>query len=115
MKQSNQKLKLMYLAKILMEKTDEEHTLTVPEMIAELAKLGISAERKSIYDDLEYLQLFGLDICSYKTKTTNYYIASRDFELPELKLLVDAIQSSKFITADKSFEIIEKLKFFVCC
>ena len=62
---------IMYLAKILMEQTDEEHTITVPEMIAELSKLGISAERKSIYDDLEYLKLFGLDICSYKTKTTN--------------------------------------------
>ena len=84
MKLSHQKLKMMYLAKILMEQTDEEHTITVPEMIAELSKLGISAERKSIYDDLEYLQLFGLDICSNKTRTTNYYIASRDFELPEL-------------------------------
>ena len=80
MKLSHQKLKMMYLAKILMEQTDEEHTITVPEMIAELSKLGISAERKSIYDDLEYLQLFGLDICSNKTRTTNYYIASRDFE-----------------------------------
>ena len=110
MKLSHQKLKLMYLAKILMEKTDEEHTLTVPEMIAELSKLGISAERKSIYDDLEYLQLFGLDICSYKTKTTNYYIASRDFELPELKLLVDSVQASKFITSKKSLELISKIE-----
>ena len=97
----------MYLAKILMEQTDEEHTITVPKMIAELSKLGISAERKSIYDDLEYLQLFGLDICSNKTRTTNYYIASRDFELPELKLLVDSVQSSKFITRKKSKEITE--------
>ena len=101
MKLSHQKLKIMYLAKILMEQTDEEHTITVPEMIAELSKLGISAERKSIYDDLEYLQLFGLDICSNKTRTTNYYIASRDFELPELKLLVDSVQASKFITSKK--------------
>lgn len=110
MKLSHQKLKIMYLAKILMEQTDEEHTITVPEMIAELSKLGISAERKSIYDDLEYLQLFGLDICSNKTKTTNYYIASRDFELPELKLLVDSVQSSKFITRKKSMELISKIE-----
>ena len=110
MKLSHQKLKMMYLAKILMEQTDEEHTITVPEMIAELSKLGISAERKSIYDDLEYLQLFGLDICSNKTRTTNYYIASRDFELPELKLLVDSIQSSKFITRKKSMELISKIE-----
>ena len=110
MKQSNQKLKMLYLAKILMEQTDEEHTITVPEMIAELSKLGISAERKSIYDDLEYLQLFGLDICSNKTRTTNYYIASREFELPELKLLVDSVQSSKFITRKKSMELISKIE-----
>lgn len=110
MKQSQQKLKLMYLAKILMEQTDEEHTITVPEMISELSKLGISAERKSIYDDLEYLQLYGIDICSNKTRTTNYYVASRDFELPELKLLVDSVQSSKFITHKKSLELISKIE-----
>ena len=110
MKRSNQKLKLMYLAKILLENTDEEHTITVPEMIAELDKLGISAERKSIYDDLEYLRLFGLDICSRKSRTTDYFIASRDFELPELKLLVDSVQSSKFITRKKSMELISKIE-----
>jgi len=109
MKLSNQKLKMMYLARILLEQTDEEHTITVPEMIAELAKLGISAERKSIYDDLEYLRLYGLDICSNKTRTTNYYIASREFELPELKLLVDSVQASKFITSKKSMELISKI------
>lgn len=110
MKLSHQKLKMMYLAKILMEKTDEDHTITVPEMIAELGNLGISAERKSVYDDLEYLQLFGLDICSTKTRTTNYYIASRAFELPELKLLVDSVQASKFITHKKSMELISKIE-----
>ena len=110
MKLSHQKLKIMYLAKILLEQTDEEHTITVPEMISELAKLGISAERKSIYDDLEYLQLYGLDICSNKTRTTNYYVASRDFELPELKLLVDSVQSAKFITHKKSMDLISKIE-----
>ena len=110
MKSSNQKLKLMYLAKILYEKTDEEHTMTVPEMIEELQRMDISAERKSIYDDLENLRLFGLDICSRKTKTTDYFIASRAFELPELKLLVDSVQSSKFITYKKSMELISKIE-----
>lgn len=110
LKQSNQKLKLLYLAKILLEKTDEEHTITVPEMIAELESLGISAERKSIYDDIRYLELFGLDICTNKTRTTNYYIASRAFELPELKLLVDSVQASKFITQKKSLELISKIE-----
>lgn len=110
MKSPNQKLKLMYLAKILLEQTDEGHTLTVPQMIEALGKLGISAERKSIYDDLECLRLFGLDVCSNKTKTTNYYIGSRDFELPELKLLVDSVQASKFLTSKKSMELISKIE-----
>lgn len=110
MKQSNQKLKLLYLLKILSEKTDEEHTITVPQMIEELAKYDISAERKSIYDDLECLKLFGIDICVEKSKTYNYFIASRDFELPELKLLVDSVQASKFITKKKSIELISKIE-----
>lgn len=110
MKLSHQKLKLFYLMKILLEKTDEEHTITVSEMIAELGKLGISAERKSVYDDLEYLKLFGLDVCSRKTRTHDYFIGSREFELPELKLLVDSVQSSKFITHKKSMELISKIE-----
>ncbi|MBQ9985103.1 MAG: WYL domain-containing protein [Oscillospiraceae bacterium] len=110
MKQPNQKLKLMYLSQILLEQTDEEHTLTVQDMIAELSKLGISAERKSVYDDIEYLRLFGLDICSRKSRTTDYFVASREFELPELKLLVDSVQSSKFITHKKSMELISKIE-----
>lgn len=105
MRQSNQRLKLLYLMRILLEETDEEHTMTVPQMIAGLSKLGISAERKSIYDDLEYLRLFGLDICSRKSKTTDYFVASRDFELPELKLLVDSVQSSKFITHKRAWSL----------
>lgn len=110
MKKTNQKLKLLYLAQILLEKTDEEHTMTVPEMIEELSRYGISAERKSIYDDLECLSIFGLDICSRKSRTTDYYVASRDFELPELKLLVDSVQSAKFITSKKSMELISKIE-----
>ena len=110
MKQSNQKLKLLYLLKILSEKTDEEHTMTVPQMIEELSKYGISAERKSIYDDLECLKLYGVDLCVEKSKTYDYFVASRDFELPELKLLVDSVQSSKFITKKKSLELISKIE-----
>lgn len=110
MKTTNQKLKLLYLAKILLEKTDEEHTMTVQDMIAELKRFDISAERKSIYDDLENLRLFGLDICSRKTKTTDYFIGGREFELPELKLLVDSVQASKFITHKKSMELISKIE-----
>lgn len=110
MKLSQQKLKLLYLMQILLEQTDEEHTITVPQMIEELSKRGISAERKSIYDDLEYLELFGIDICKKKTRTHGYFVASRDFELPELKLLVDSVQASKFITYKKSMELISKIE-----
>lgn len=109
-KSSNQKLKLPYLMKILLEQTDEEHPITVPQIIEELAKYDISAERKSVYSDLEALTLFGLDIVSQRGKTHGYFVASRDFELPELKLLVDSVQSSKFITHKKSMSLISKIE-----
>jgi predicted DNA-binding transcriptional regulator YafY len=109
-KSSNQKLKLLYLMKIFQEKTDETHYLSVPELIAELGRYGIKAERKSIYDDIEALRFFGLDIESARSKTTGYYLASRTFELPELKLLVDSVQSSKFITHKKTLELIRKIE-----
>ena len=109
-KSSNQKLKLLYLLKMLEERTDEENTMSVNEMISELDKYGVSAERKSIYDDLEVLKHYGLDIASKKSKTTEYFVASRIFELPELKLLVDAVQCSKFVTHKKSNELIKKIE-----
>lgn len=105
-----QKQKLLYIQKILLEKTDENHGITINGLIAELASYGINAERKSLYDDLRILEAYGLDICSEKTKTVKYYIGSRDFQISELKLLVDAIQSSKFITEKKSMELIKKLE-----
>ncbi|NLA87542.1 MAG: WYL domain-containing protein [Clostridiales bacterium] len=109
-KSSNQKLKLLYLMKILQEKTDEHHALSVAELIAELGRYDIKAERKSIYDDLEALRFFGLDIESVRSKTTGYYLASKIFELPELKLLVDSVQSSKFVTHKKSMQLIRKIE-----
>lgn len=105
-----QKQKLLYLRRIMLEKTDENHGLTSSEILAELAAYGIQAERKSLYDDLQVLEKFGMDICKTKSSTVKYYVGSRDFELPELKLLVDAIQSSKFITEKKSFSLIHKLE-----
>ena len=107
---ANQKLKLLYLCRILMEQTDEDHPLTVQELIAKLAQYDIQAERKSIYDDLEALSRFGLDIQSRKGRTPGWFIGTREFELPELKLLVDAVQSSRFITRKKSNALIRKLE-----
>lgn len=112
-KSENQKLKLMYLMKILLEKTDEDHVLTMPDILRELEAYGISAERKSIYSDMECLRTYGMDIIGEKRdQKFSYYVASRQFELAELKLLVDAIQSAKFITAKKSKELIKKIESF---
>lgn len=106
-KSPNQKLKLLYLMRLFLERTDEAHPVTVPELIAALGQYGVSAERKSLYDDFEALRHFGLDIVQNGGK---YYVGSRDFELPELKLLVDIVQSSKFITEKKTLSLIKKLE-----
>lgn len=113
-KGTNQKLKLIYLMKIMLEKTDDKHGLTRTEIELELERYGVSAERKSLYDDFEALRVFGIDVIAEKKgRSTYYYVGSRDFELAELKLLVDAVQSSKFITEKKSRELIKKLESFV--
>ena len=113
-KGENQKLKLLYLMKIFLEKTDEEHMISMSEIISSLNAYGVSAERKSIYNDIEQLNYYGMDIISEKRNGVfGYYAASRLFEIPELKLLVDSVQSAKFITAKKSNELIKKLESFV--
>lgn len=109
-KSENQKQKLLYLLKFFYEETDEEHTLTVNQMIDKLEQNGISAARRSIYDDIRTLQDFGVDIVMRKSKTCEYFLGSRLFETPELKILIDSIQSSRFITKKKSESIIKRLK-----
>lgn len=109
-KSSNQKLKLLYLLRFLMQHSDEKHPLSTAQLIEELAENNISAERKSIYDDIEALRIFGIDVIQVKGKNGGYYIGERDFELPELKLLVDSVQSSKFITQDKTYKLIKKIE-----
>ena len=111
-KKSNQKIKLLYLMKILLENTDDEHGLTLAEISDVLGEYGVDAERKTLYDDIDVLTLFGLDIEKRKGRTVTYHVVSRDFELPELKLLVDAVQSSRFITHKKSNELIKKIEGF---
>ena len=100
----------LYLAKLLQERTDEDHPLTVPEMLDCLARQGIPAERKAIYEDLELLRTVGMDIVHTKTKTHNYYLGQRTFQLAEVKLLIDVVQASPFLTARKSMELIRKLE-----
>lgn len=109
-KSRNQKLKLLYLKDILENETDENNKLTVKQIIKKLENYGISAERKSIYDDIECLIFYGLDIIIEKSDSNYYFIGQRNFELPELKLLVDSVQSSKFLTKKKSNSLIKKLE-----
>jgi predicted DNA-binding transcriptional regulator YafY len=108
-KSENQKLKLLYIADMLRKETDENHGVTVPDIISMLEKNNITAERKSIYSDIRALQDYGLDIEMTRENGCRYKLLSREFDLAELKLLVDAVQSSKFITAKKTRGLIEKI------
>ena len=106
-----QKLRLLYLARILQEKTDEEHPLDRIQLQKELAKYNITVERKTFYNDIKLLKTFGYDIiCTRDERDARYYIGSRQFELAELKILVDSVQSSKFITNKKSTKLIKKIE-----
>ena len=104
------KLALLYTMKCLLEKSDEDHPVNAGDIARYLSECGLSADRRTIYGDVAVLEEFGLDILEKKGgKYGGYYIGSREFELPELKLLVDTVQSSKFITERKSAELIKKL------
>ena len=108
---NNQKLKLLYLIKIFTEDTDDQHALTLPQIAEKLDAYGVSAERKTLYQDFELLRDFGFDIIGQQARRNFYYhMGNRRFELPELKLLVDSVQSAKFITDKKSNTLIKKLE-----
>lgn len=110
-KGTNQKFKLYRLAQIMLEKTDEEHFITMPEILAALGEYDITADRKSIYTDLKDLEKLGIEVEGEPIGNRyHYHVINRPFELPELKLLVDAIQSSKFITERKTTALIRKLE-----
>ena len=107
-KSNNHKMALLYMMRELLQKTDEDHSMNATDLIAALAAYDCEADRRTIYSNVEILQDFGIDVIK-KENGQGYYIGSRDFELPELKLLVDSVQSSKFITEKKSRELIAKL------
>lgn len=110
-KGTNQKFKLYRLAQIMLEMTDDEHYITMPEIIEALGKYEITADRKSIYNDLRDLEVLGIEVEGESAgKGYHYHVVNRPFELAELKLLVDAIQSSKFITERKTNTLIKKLE-----
>ncbi len=106
-KTPNQRLKILYLLRFLEEQSDEQHPVSIRDMVEELGRYDITAERKSLYEDIDALKRYGADIVGDQGQ---YYLASRAFELPELKLLVDSVQASKFITRKKSEELIQKLE-----
>lgn len=108
---AGQKLKLLYLMRLLEEESCEAHPVSTARIIEYLEGKGIHCERKSVYDDVEKLREFGIDVLQNSSRLGGgYYLGEREFELPELKLLVDAVQSSRFITTKKSRELITKLE-----
>jgi predicted DNA-binding transcriptional regulator YafY len=110
-KGKNQKFKLYRLAQIMLEQTDEEHYITMPEIKEKLEEYEVTADRKSIYNDLKDLEKLGIEVEGEPVRNRyHYHVVERPFELPELKLLVDAVQSSRFITTKKSRELIRKLE-----
>ena len=108
-KSDNQKLKILYILDYLQRYSSEDHPIKASELIEDLQRHDITCERKTVYSDIAALQDYGIDISSIPGKNGGYYIGERNFELPELKLLIDAVQSSRYLTAKKSRELIEKL------
>ena len=109
-----QKLKPLYIMDYLLRNSDEQHPVSMKQIISYLESQGISAERKSVYSDIDALRFYGLDIVQSESgKNTGYFIGERTFELPELKLLVDSVQSSKFITRNKTGSLIKKIETLV--
>ena len=110
-KSSGQKLKILYIMDYLLQNSDAEHPVSVKQLIGYLDSQGLRAERKCVYDDMEALRVYGMDIEQATIGSIHgYYVASRDFELPELKLLVDSVQASKFITQRKTNSLIKKIE-----
>jgi len=110
MRQSNQKLKLLYLMRLFQEETDDKNGLTMPQIIEALEEWGISAERKAIYRDIEALQEYGLDIRKLKRAPVQYALVKRDFSAAELMMLADTVQSSHCLTQSKSDHLVNVIK-----
>lgn len=109
----NSKLKLLYLAELFRKRTDEDHYIAATEICEELEKLGIAAERKSVYKDIDILREYGLDIIHTGSKNRGgYFLGEREFELAELRLLSDAVQAANFISQKKTNKLVEKIESF---
>lgn len=108
-KQSNQKLKLLYLLRIFLEHTDETSGMTIAQLSSELLKYNISAARKSLYDDIEALRLFGIDIRVKRDRCVRYYVARRELSFLELKYIIDALENFDALAFEPTNELVEKL------
>ena len=109
-KSHKQKSRILILARIFREETDENHGLSLAQLEAHLSEYGVESERKTMYNDIEALRRYGMDIVADKqARNTTYFLASREFELPELYLLANAVASSKFISKRKSVKLIRKI------
>ena len=109
-KSDNQKQKILYIMDYLERNSREDHPIKTAEIIAMLEHdHDISCDRKTVYSDIAALQEYGMDIVSIPGRNGGFFLASRNFELPELKLLIDAVLSSRYLTEKKSRELIEKL------
>lgn len=106
---NSQKLKLLHLMDILRTDTDPDHGLTMPQLIEKLGERGVSAERKSLYKDISALQDFGMDIRMLQRQPVEYALAERDFELSQLMLLIDAVQSSRFLSDGASRALVKSI------
>lgn len=105
----DKKGRLLALRDYLYKYTDEEHPVSTQELIDEMTRQGYPGNRKTIKDDIDVLNKFGMDIITNVSRGNSFYMASREFEIPELKLLVDAVSSSRFISAARSEQLIGKL------
>ena len=108
-RRSNQKLKLLYLSRILLEKTDERHGMTLTQILKELSQYGIEAGRKSVYDDMEALRVYGYDVRCYRDRYVRYYINDRKFERSEVKILSQIVSNAELIPTQKRKDLIKKL------
>ena len=104
---AEQKVKLLVLYDLLEKKTDEDHPMTTNDIVEELAKLGITATRQTLYGDIEVLNSFGYDIICEQGRNNRYYVADRTFERPEVQILLHAVGAAKFLT-EKSIGFIRK-------
>lgn len=106
---NGQKIRILILYEILKSETDENHKLTTNELLGKLKSHGLLCDRKTLYNDIDILNEYGFEVLTDKSKSNSYYVVSRDFEIPELRILIDAVQAAGFITPKKSEELVNKI------